>query len=573
MKCPGCGLFHPPQYEKCVSCGANLHAAPDDSSPEEEKPGMQVVTTERPESEDAEMEARRARRAQERERKEERREERRMRADTPEEQPKSLRRSKNLSHAFRSSVPTMLGVLMATTVLLVSAGATIFFLTKAPDDQRLYVQGQKELANGQYAFAVKDLTQASAMRPKDPKIFLSLARAYVGVDQVDKAWDCISTAQQLGSGVVQEPALASDLANYYRQRQQYERAIDLLRPLAKADIAGKKAELADLDALWGDEALRNGKTEQALRCWEEVRDLREGSRFGEAESRLATIYQKMANTLASKNDDSGALNYLNKLNNIAQNARNYEMASDIYVRGGKLELAIDQLRKARQLSSKNAVLDQKLARLLEKRGKELLDEGNSDAGYGYLQQAKDMNPENAVSTDIACRHVTVSGGRSPRITGEVWNPTENSINALNLKVELFDNANSKVLWTKEVHVIDDFTSALGNQESKSFDITAGVPVKSDGSSEFRVYLNGNLYKEYTIGEKPREKDSTIGGGDDSKSGAPAVKPQVAPPVAPSVVKEETTPPAAAPTPGQTETPATNNKGGSAEEKTMKDLDL
>src|ERR1700733_12139287 len=200
--------------------------------------------------------------------------------------PHPVRRSQVIKAEHKSGVTQLLGMIVAVVVLLVSAGATVFFLTKAPDDQRLYEQGQHELANGQYAFAVSTLNQASALKPDDPKIFLSLARAYVGVDQVDKAWDCISHAQSLGSGVAAQPELASELANYYRQHGKFERAIELLRPLAKAGVQGKKAELADLDAAWGDDLLRDGKLEPALRCWEEVRDLREGSRFSAAESRL-----------------------------------------------------------------------------------------------------------------------------------------------------------------------------------------------------------------------------------------------------------------------------------------------
>ncbi|HEY9712912.1 MAG TPA: hypothetical protein V6C72_05555, partial [Chroococcales cyanobacterium] len=334
---------------------------------------------------------------------------------------KRVRRSKTMNHPTRSGMPTVLGLVITVTVLLVSAGATAFFLTKQPDDERLYQQGQKELANGQYAFAVKTLTAVSALRPKDPKVFLGLARAYVGVDQVEKAWDCISQAQQLGSGVVAEPSLASDLANYYRQRGKYERAIELLRPLAKADIAGKKAELADLDALWGDESLRAGNLDQSLRCWEEVRDLREGSRYGEADARLSTIYQRLANTMASEKKDDQALAYLNKLNNIAQNARNYEMAAELYERQGQLDLAIDQMRKAISMSTKNQLMDKKLSKLLARRGKELLDQGNSDTGYAYLQQAKEVvsGGEPAFSGTVALRSLNVgftNHGHMPEIS-------------------------------------------------------------------------------------------------------------------------------------------------------------
>jgi tetratricopeptide (TPR) repeat protein len=469
--------------------------------------------------------------------------------------------------------------LMFATVLLVSTGATIFFLTKAPDDVRLYQEGVKQLADGQYAFAVTTLNSAAALRPKDARIYLALARAYVGIDQVNKAWDCVNHAQQLGSSVSTEPALASDLANYYRQHGDFERAINLLRPLAKANVAGKRAELADLAAAWGDEALRNGKTEMALRCWEEVHELNDGSRASEAESRLATIYQKMANKLASnedQKDDEDALKYLNKLNNIAQNPHNYELAADLYEKQKHLELAIDQLRKAHELSGKNLTIERKLADLLSRRGKELLDEGNTDAGYGYLQQAKQLSPENSLPA-VALRNLSVtSNGGMPRITGDVWNPTDNSINSLTMKVELFDTNDSRVLWTKDVRVIDEFVPALAGHASKSFDVVSGEPSRGNGTAEFRIYLDGNLYKEYPIGEK-----RTAGRGDDSSDSQPsrtAARSTSAPPVAPQRQRAQAPPPVAppiqaVPAPAPTvETPPVVHSGPSSEEKTMKDLD-
>ncbi len=311
----------------------------------------------------------------------------------------------------------------------------------------------QQVKKGEYAFAVKSLNDALALRPKDPKVYLALARAYVGVDQVDKAWACVSQAQQLGAGVAEEPDLASDLSKYYRQKGEYEKAINLLRPLAKAEtegkqnLRGKKAELADLDAMWGDDALRDGKLELALRCWEEVRDLNDGSRASEAQSRLATIYQKLANTLASDTDsknDADALKYLSKLNNIAENPKNLEMAADLYERSDQLELAIDQLRKADKMGH-NPVLQRKLSALLTRRGKEPLDKGESYSGYAYLQQAKSISPSMALPA-VALEEVVVAFDQptaSPKITARGWNPTDKSVNALTVKVELFDTTTSR----------------------------------------------------------------------------------------------------------------------------------
>lgn len=675
MKCPGCGLYHPPQYENCVSCGSNLRIQEPQNS---EAVGTPVVTTERPTASRDSRDKRDKRDDRAQQPQDERKilgsradrdarvnrfdrqnqdmpgnrydpenvaeRDNRYDAAAPDnrydgaaqnnrydsaaqgngydaaaqddryepvaqdngydsetrdgrdagyrqdggrnsfsnefdmsDRPPdgSLRRSKHVRGGYKSGVPTSVGIMVAATVLLVSAGAVFFFVTKQPDDERLLEQGNKELANGQYAFAVNTLNKALGMRKKDPKVYLSLARAYVGIDQVEKAWDCINQAQQLGLGVVAEPSLASDLANYYRQRGKYERAVDLLRPLAQADITGKKAELADLDALWGDEALRSGNVEQALKCWDEVRQLREGSRFGEADARLATIYQKLANAAANAKDDDKALVYLSKLNAIAQNSRNYEMAADIYERTNQLELAIDQLRKAEKMGARNPVLEKKLAALLSRRGKELLDQGNTDAGLGYLQQAKEMSGGETKLPEITLRSVatTFSSGHIPKISGEVWNATEKQVNSLNLKVEVYDNNTSRVVWYKDQKVVDEFVPPLGSKDSKPFEFTAEDPVKTNGTFEFRVYIDGNFYKSYPIGgKKSGDGDADSDTTEDTKplrvarpkpvaKPKPVVVPQNVPTqVAPNVVPTESAPPVAP------------QRGSSSEEKTMKDLE-
>ncbi len=549
MKCPGCGLYHPNQYERCVSCGASFkedgNADFDEDSRAHNKDSA-VETIERPQGDPEEM-------------------------AYEEVKHHPQRRSKKLGVSMQSRLPTMVGALTAVTVLLVSAGATIFFLTKTPDDERLFVKGKKELANGQYAFAVSTLEQAAALRNKDPRVFLALARAYVGVDQVEKAHDAISQAQQLGAGVVEEPQLASDLANYYRQRGKYEKALDLLRPLAKNNVPGKKAELADLDAMYGDEALRTGQLDLALRCWEEVRDLREGSRFSESDARLATVYQKMASNFASKNDDQKALSYLSKLNAIAQNAKNYEMASDLYEKNETVELAIDHMRRAIKYSNNNPVYERKLAALLTRRGKELLDEGQTDEGYAYLQQAKQVDPTNTVP-NVTLRGVNVGlEGGLPKISGEIWNPGDDPINSLTMKVELVDTVSKRVLWTRDQKVVDEFVQPLQGRESKSVDFVAGTSVRMNGTNEFRVYLDGKLYKSYRLGEKTKT-DSTAGDdSDNSTSTLSKVRPHVNPrEPAPAPEPAPTTSlPDVSPQPVEQAPPKSKE---SAEDKTMKDLD-
>jgi Flp pilus assembly protein TadD len=573
MKCPACELYHPQNFQRCVSCGRELvPSAPG---------GLAFETEKKPAGDDkAETSAQTLRPAQ-------------TQPASPAGRPYVKRRTQQSQQKkAKAGLPALFGFFLAAVVLLLSAGATIFFLTKAPDDQRLLEQAQKELANGQYAFAVKTLDKARALRPNDPKLYLTLARAYVGIDQVDRAWDAISQAQQLGAGVVTEPALASDLANYYRQRGQFEKALDLLRPLAKANIAGKRAELADLDAMWGDEALRNGQPELALRCWEEVRDLKDGSRYAEAEARLSTIYSKMANVLASKREDDKALSYLAKLNYIAQNSKNYELAASIYERDGKVDEAIDQIRLALKVSPHDALLEHKLVDLLNRRGKELLDSGQDEAGYAFLQQAKQMDSKSNVPL-VALKKlsVTVDGGTHyPHLAGQIWNPGDSPVNSLTLKGELWDSTKSEVVWTKEEHVVDEFVAALGSKESRAFDFVATVPTKSNGLSEFRIYLDGALYKSYPIGKKTEDNggEAALTAGGETPNHKEAKETVSAPnktdtdvaatsQSSSSVSRSEEKHPEpaaatnAAPVPGGT-SPAVS-RGPSAEEKTMKDLEF
>jgi Flp pilus assembly protein TadD len=591
MKCPACELYHPQHFERCVSCGRKLVSS---------SPGATVVETEDDVTEKDEWATNPPPVRQSSQRPAPRktsegpapRKTSEGSADIPTGQPYVKRRAhSNQPDKGTAGLPVLFGFFLVAVVLLVSAGATIFFLTKSPDDQRLFDQAQKEIANGQFAFAVKTLDKARALRPNDPKVYLSLARAYVGIDQVDKAWDAISQAQQLGAGVVAEPALASDLANYYRQRGQFEKALDLLRPLAKAGVEGKRAELADLDAMWGDEALRNGHPELALRCWEEVRDLKEGSRYSEAEARLSTIYGKMANVLASKREDDKALSYIAKLNYIAQNAKNYELAASIYERDGKMDEAIDQIRQALKVSPHDALLEHKLVDLLNRRGKELLDTGKDEEGYAYLQQAKQLDSRSAVPL-VALKKLTVtvdSGTHFPHLSGQIWNPGDSPVNSLTLKSELWDGTKSEVVWTKEEHIVDEFVSALGAKESRPFDFIASIPTKANGESEFRIYLDGTLYKSYPIGKKVEEigTDETTAAADEThnrKESKAKVETTDTTPTsqAPSAVtraeEKRSEPPVStgtAPVPGGTSSvpPVAPARGPSAEEKTMKDLEF
>lgn len=559
MKCPACGLYHPPQYEQCVSCGATLDAAGESPAQDEGAhaaaltpvvPSLARAPVGGPQPVTVVGEPA---------------------GEPADEEIHHTRRSKAHKQAHKSGLPTAIGVAVTLTILLVSAGATVFFLTKPADDELLFQEAQRQLANGQYAFAVKSLEKVAAVRPRDARVYLTLARAYVGIDQVDKAWECISQAQQLGSGVVSDPVLASELSNYYRQHGQYEKAIELLRPLAQANIQNKKAELADLDALWGDDALRDGNLDRALACWEEVRDLREGTRYSEADARLSTIYQKMVGKLITQKNDQEALALLAKLNTIAENAANYERAAEIYERRGQLELAIDQLRRAIRLPSKALGDEKRLASLMSRRGKELLDAGDTQGGYGYLQEARALDPLNVVPA-VTARNVTITveGGSSfPRITGEIWNPGTEPVKMLTIKVELWSGKAQKVLWEREQKIIDEFVAPLSPQETKPFDMIASYPVRSDGATEFKFYIDGGLYKSYPIGGQAEAASATREPGDKEK------KEEHLPPPAPNVVPVAAPPreaPPAAPVQPPAE-PASPPKQDHPEDQTLKDLEL
>ena len=604
MRCPSCGTHHPPQYEQCVSCGQDFFLEGEDHSQDTAQAAPSRL------SEGVDFEGAASASAaganyggkREPEHFAVKRTKRSLDFDDgkqedgiqpgqssgknggsdrrqDDKQQKSKRRSQSVKPDIRSGNPATTAILLGGVVVLVMVGASIFFLTKPPEEEVLLGKGLKELENGQYAFAVATLTTASKTGKGNPKIMMALARAYVGVDQVDNAWDCISKAKTMGNGVAEDPQLASQLANYYRMRNRFDKAVDLLRPLAQANVPGKRAELADLDALWGDEQLRDGKVDAALKLWEEVKDLKDGSRYTEADNRLATIYQRLAGKLIDEKKDKEALVYLNKLNNIAENPRNYETCADIYERTGQLELAIDQLRKAQRLAAHDDTVTHKLAALLTKRGKELLDAGELDTGYGYLQQARSVDPSSSVAT-VTLKGVNIdSQGGMPHIGGQVWNPTDLPINALTLKSDLVDIQNDRIIWTKETKVVDEYVPPLGSREGKHIDITSTMPAKFDGSTEFRIYFDGKLYNSYLVGKKDKgtktaDADNDKGQGNKSSNGAAGSTGGAA------ATGSGPTPGTASSNAGATGgnngtgtsgAPATGPQGQSSEEKTMKDL--
>jgi hypothetical protein len=176
---------------------------------------------------------------------------------------------------------------------------------------------------------------------------------------------------------------------------------------------------------------------------------------------------------------------------------------------------------------------------------------------------------------------TTFEGHYPKISGEVWNPSEKSINSLNLKVELFDNPSSRVVWFKDQKLVDEFVPPLGAKDAKPFDFLAGESAKANGSAEFRIYLDGTLYKSYPIGKKERGAKT-----DDDEpmkmtistplKPIPSEKPKSRPkPVAPAAdLQKSETSPSVAPSPNVVPTEPTPppTRGSSSEEKTMKDLE-
>jgi tetratricopeptide (TPR) repeat protein len=268
--------------------------------------------------------------------------------------------------------------------------------------------------------------------------------------------------------------------------------------------------------------------------------------------------------LIDEKKDTEALVYLNKLNSIAENPRNYETCADIYERTGQLELAIDQLRKAQRLAAHDETITHRLAALLTKRGKELLDAGELDTGYGYLQQARSVDPNSSVAT-VTLKGVNVDmQGGMPHIVGQVWNPTDLPINALVMKTDLVDVQDEHVIWTKESKIVDEYVPPLGGREGKHVDVVSGMPAHYDGTTEWRIYFDGKLYNSYLVGKKAKaEKEKTADANPakgDTKPAKPAKQDAPGGPDGAPLPGTVTQPPATAPT-----------QGTSSEEKTMKDL--
>lgn len=130
-------------------------------------------------------------------------------------------------------------------------------------------------------------------------------------------------------------------------------------------------------------------------------------------------------------------------------------------------------------------------------------------------------------------------------------------------------------------MVDDFVKPLGGHESRQFNFTSGTPTKVDGTIEFRMYLNNNLYKAYTLKKKGSGSNLDTDIGSSSSPQPTAKTPEPAPPIkaAPPVVSGDVNGIPTAPPPGTTAgapvapAPGTTPGGTSPEEKTLKDLDF
>ncbi len=400
------------------------------------------------------------------------------------------------------SVPSILkGGLASILIAGLCFGATILYLNynKNLDSQSLD-NGLAQINRGEYARAVKSLTNSLKHNAQNPDIYLALAQAYVGTDEIDQAWDCIEQARSHGKSIANCPQLATQLANYYSKKNEFAKAIDILRPLVKETTPEKKSELADLDALWGDECLSNNKLEQALTCWEEVKQLSCGTRLPEADQKLATIYQRLANNFANNKQDKEALGYLAKLNSVSQNYKSHEMAADLYERDGQTSLAIAELKKAQELTD-SSLVKSKLVNLLVSYGKSLINNGDNENGLAYLQEAQKLD-NNIEIPELVLKNVNINSRNNKiSLTGTICNNGENPINNLSIKVELSSKNTNEPIYKNEKDLIDQFSQALKPQESRDFEFICqdSIP-KYTKDLFFNVYINNTFYQTYALNQ-------------------------------------------------------------------------
>lgn len=130
------------------------------------------------------------------------------------------------------------------------------------------------LDSRQYAFALPRLLRLEKLQPHDANLQLSLARAYVGLDQDVKAWNAITRAKKAGLQVQSDVDLTQELARHYLQKDKYDLAIGVLKPLAQKGNTRAQTVLGDYVTYWGNYAFMRGNYVEAKKYWLEARDMR-----------------------------------------------------------------------------------------------------------------------------------------------------------------------------------------------------------------------------------------------------------------------------------------------------------
>lgn len=169
-------------------------------------------------------------------------------------------------------------------------GVCICILSSGPTDQRLLQEGERQLRNKQFAFAVETLERAAKANPHSARVAESLTEAYLEIDQTDKASRYIKRCEK--NQVKLGNAIKVKMARRYRNQKHFEKSLAILEPLAKAD-RHLEPVVADTYAAWADELEHDGKLKQSAELWRSVRQLHCGFRYPEANIRIAVLTQKM----------------------------------------------------------------------------------------------------------------------------------------------------------------------------------------------------------------------------------------------------------------------------------------
>jgi len=144
----------------------------------------------------------------------------------------------------------LVGLVVAAGILLASAGGTYFFPVTPARKRQAALRRSKGAGKRPVCFCPENSRTSNgdqAWRPEDSnESCQGLRRHRPG----RKGMELHLAGSTIRTCSFNRPQLTSDLAKYYEQRNQYSRAAELLRPLAGQNIPHKKAELADLDALW-----------------------------------------------------------------------------------------------------------------------------------------------------------------------------------------------------------------------------------------------------------------------------------------------------------------------------------